>query len=111
MLLFSYQACLPTAVAGALAGNLSSISLKEGRGGEGGGQIKKKRGDNVQKDKLKGRDGSVLTDPHLAFISPALHTFLTLIYEWDSITLMPNINCSGFLPFVPLQSSSYIKEE
>lgn len=40
-------------------------------------------------------------DPYLAFISPILHNFLTLIYEWDSITLMPNINCSRFLPFSP----------
>ncbi|CAF88398.1 unnamed protein product, partial [Tetraodon nigroviridis] len=86
-------------------------SLRRGEGE----QIKK--GDNVQKDKVKGRDRSVFfMDPHLAFISPALHKFLTLIYEWDSITLMPSINCSRFLSFVPLQcvivqSSSYIKEK
>lgn len=105
MLLFSYQACLPTAVAGSLAGNLSSISLKEGWGGWRGG---KEMGDVVGKKERQGkRKGHicVLTDPphptihhRLAFTSPATHNFLTLMYEWDSITLMPNINCSRFSP-------------
>lgn len=83
----------------------------------GGGGKSKEMGDIVRKDKEKGRDTSVFMDPHLAFISPATHNFLTLIYEWDSITLMPNINCSRFLPVFPptlcviAQSPSYIKEK
>lgn len=63
-----------------------------------GGQIKKKR--RQCSERQVKREGRV--DAHRAFRSPALHTFLPLIYEWDSITLMPSINCSRFLSFVPL---------
>lgn len=72
MLLFSYQACLPTAVAGSLAGNLSSIELKEER--EGGRET---LGDIVQEDKEKGRDRSVFSwIPTLHLYHLHLTTFL-----------------------------------
>lgn len=84
--------------------------------------MKKKKKERKDGRHCSGRQGKgegqicVFMDPHLAFISPATHNFLTLIYEWDSITLMPNINCSRFLPHPPTlrviaRSSSYIKEK